>query len=128
MRAGIEALRQLEVPGFYEQLNARAERLAAGIRRTASDLGVPAQVNAVGSLLTLFFARSEVTDYGSAKRSDAKRFAAFFTEMLNRGIFLPPSQFEAWFVSAAHSDADIEQTIEDCRASLQTVAPGASSR
>jgi glutamate-1-semialdehyde 2,1-aminomutase len=124
MRAGIETLRQLEVPGFYEQLNQRAAWLVNEIRGVIKEAGVPAMVNAVGSLLTLFFTESEIVDYDTAKKSDAKRFAKFFTEMLNRGVFLPPSQYEAWFVSAQHSDTDLATTVEAVRASLQAIAKG----
>jgi glutamate-1-semialdehyde 2,1-aminomutase len=69
----------------------------------------------------VFFGSTEVTDYSSAKKSDTQKFAGFFREMLARGIFLPPSQFEAWFVSAAHSDADIERTLEAAQESLRAL-------
>jgi len=118
MRAGIETLRQLRQPGFYEALEQLAARLVAGLRDAIASSGKVARVNAVGSLLTLFFADADVTSYDGAKRADTGRFAAFFSEMLRRGIFLPPSQFEALFVSAAHTEADIERTIEAARESL----------
>jgi len=76
-------------------------------------------VNLSGSLLTLFFARGDVKDYGAAKRADSGKFAAFFQGMLERGVFLPPSQYEALFVSAAHTDQDIERTIGAARESLR---------
>ncbi|MBI3661716.1 MAG: glutamate-1-semialdehyde 2,1-aminomutase [Acidobacteria bacterium] len=122
MRAGIETLKQLEAPGFYEQLNKKAERLISGFRMAVAESGLAAQVSAAGSLLTLFFAKVTPSDYEDAKRSDTQEFGAFFLEMLNRGVFLPPSQFEALFVSAAHSDSDIDRTIEACRESLKAVA------
>lgn len=122
MRAGIETLKQLEAPGFYEQLNKKAERLISGFRTTVAESGLAAQVSAAGSLLTLFFAKVAPCDYEDAKRSDTRAFAAFFSEMLNRGVFLPPSQFEALFVSAAHTDSDIERTIAACAESLKMVA------
>jgi glutamate-1-semialdehyde 2,1-aminomutase len=75
----------------------------------------------VGSLLTLFFTREPVRDYAGAKKSDTRRFATFFHAMLDRGVFLAPSQFEALFVSLAHSDADIARTIAACRESLASV-------
>ncbi|HUO33509.1 MAG TPA: glutamate-1-semialdehyde 2,1-aminomutase [Candidatus Acidoferrum sp.] len=118
MRAGLAMLGKLEAPGFYEELNSKAERLAEGLRAALRDSMIPGQVNVAGSLLTLFFTASPVRDYTDAKKSDTTRFAAFFTEMLSRGILLPPSQFEALFVSAAHTDADIEQTLEAARQSL----------
>ncbi|MGH9794309.1 MAG: glutamate-1-semialdehyde 2,1-aminomutase [Candidatus Acidiferrales bacterium] len=119
MRAGIETLRQLKTRGFYEALAQKAARLAEGLRAAVGETGVARQVNAVGSLLTLFFNASPVTDYSAAKRSNAQQFARFFHEMLRRGILLPPSQFEAWFVSAAHTDEDIDRTIAACRDSLR---------
>jgi glutamate-1-semialdehyde 2,1-aminomutase len=122
MRAGLETLRQLERAGFYAELNGKAEKLAEGIRGAMATAVVPARLNVAGSLLTLFFSGADVTDYSSAKRCDTQRFARFFREMLNRGVFLPPSQFEALFVSTAHSDEDIADTIEACRESLKAAA------
>jgi glutamate-1-semialdehyde 2,1-aminomutase len=122
VRAGLVTLPKLEAPGFYEALNTKAERLAQGLRATLRESGVPGQVNTAGSLLTLFFTGEPVRDYAAAKKSDTARFAAFFREMLGRGILLPPSQFEALFVSAAHTDDDIDRTLSAARASLQTVS------
>jgi glutamate-1-semialdehyde 2,1-aminomutase len=79
------------------------------------------QVSVAGSLITLFFNDDAVLDYDDAKRSDTARFSAFFNEMLNRGIFLAPSQFEALFVSAAHTDDDIDRTVEAARESLEAM-------
>ncbi|HEX6511290.1 MAG TPA: glutamate-1-semialdehyde 2,1-aminomutase [Chloroflexota bacterium] len=103
MAAGIATLRELRRPGFYDRLEASAARLAAGL----ADLGC---LNRAGSLMTLFFQPGPVRDYEHAKRSDTARYAAFFHHMLERGFYLPPSQFEAWFVSDAHSEEDIERT------------------
>ncbi|MCL4522285.1 MAG: aminotransferase class III-fold pyridoxal phosphate-dependent enzyme, partial [Acidobacteria bacterium] len=122
MRAGIETLKQLEAPGFYEQLNRKAEKLVAGIRAAVLKSGITARGNAAGSLLTLFFTAGAVGNYDEAKKSDTRLFGEFFLHMLERGIFLPPSQFEALFVSAAHSDADIDRTISACAESLQVIA------
>jgi glutamate-1-semialdehyde 2,1-aminomutase len=121
MRAGIETLRLLAAPGFYDELNAKASRLVAGLREALEESGVPGQLNEAGSLSTLFFTSAPVWDYESAKKSDTRRFAAFFAEVLDRGVFLPPSQFEALFVSAAHTDEDISQTVAACRESLKAV-------
>ncbi len=121
MRAGLASLALLEKPGFYEDLNLKTERLAEGLRAELNASGVPGQVNVAGSLLTLFFNSAPVRDYAGAKRSDTARYAAFFTQMLERGIFLPPSQFEAFFVSAAHTDADIDRTIVAARDSLRAI-------
>ena len=121
MRAGIATVRQLQNAGFYETLERKTARLAEGFRAALAECGVPGQVSAAGSLLTLFFSAEPVTDYAAAKKSDTQRFARFFGEMLRRGIFLPPSQFEALFVSAAHTDEDIERTIAACRESLPAI-------
>jgi glutamate-1-semialdehyde 2,1-aminomutase len=122
MRAGLAMLPKLEQPGFYSALDAKAARLAQGLRAALDATGVAGQVNARGSLLTLFFTPAPIHDYAGAKKSDSARFAAFFREMLAQGILLPPSQFEALFVSAAHTDADIDRTLAAARASLQTVS------
>jgi len=122
MRAGIETLKQLEAHDFYAQLNRRAETLVWGLRRALEETGVPGCVSAAGSLLTLFFSGERVRNYADAKKSDTRRFAHFFGLMLERGILLPPSQYEALFVSAAHSDADIERTVRAARESLRAVA------
>ena len=121
MRAGLAMLTQIEAPGLYAALDRKAQRLAEGLRSALAESGIPGQVNIAGSLLTLFFADQPVRDYATARTADAARFAGFFREMLNRGVFLPPSQFEALFVSAAHSDADVDATIAAARASLASI-------
>jgi glutamate-1-semialdehyde 2,1-aminomutase len=121
MRAGLASLEQLEKHGTYDGLSKKAARLVEGFRSALKDSGVPGQVNSCGSLVTLFFAEEPVRDFAGAKKSDTRRFAAFFGEMLNRGIFLPPSQFEALFISTAHTNDDIDRTIEACRESLKAV-------
>jgi glutamate-1-semialdehyde 2,1-aminomutase len=118
MRAGIEMLKLLAVPGFYWQINARAGRLAEGLRTILAVLHVGGQVQAVGSLMTLFFVARPVQNYSDAKKSDTARYAAFFNAMLERGILLAPSQFEAAFVSSAHTDADIDATVSAAKESL----------
>lgn len=122
MRAGLATLPLLAAPGFYDRLNTRANRLADGIRTALKESGVKGQVNVAGSILTLFIGPQAVEDYAGAKKSDAASFAVFFREMLDRGIFLPPSQFEAWFLSAAHSGDDMDRTLAAARASLQALA------
>jgi glutamate-1-semialdehyde 2,1-aminomutase len=122
MRAGLATLPKLETPGFYNSLNAMAERLAAELRAALRESGVRGHVNAAGSLLTLFFADEPVRNYADAKKSNTSRFATFFHQMLNRGVFLPPSQFEALFVSAAHTEDDINRTLSSARASLEAIA------
>jgi len=122
MRAGLATLPLLEQRGFYAALDAKAARLADGLRAALAEAAVPGQVNLSGSLLTVFFTRTPVRDYAGAKKSDTARFAVFFAEMLGQGILLPPSQFEALFVSAAHSDDDIDRTIAAAHASLRGLA------
>ncbi|HKW56922.1 MAG TPA: glutamate-1-semialdehyde 2,1-aminomutase [Candidatus Acidoferrum sp.] len=122
MRAGIATLQQLSGAGIYDAVNQRAGRLAEGLKRALQACGVAGQVNAVGSLATLFFTYEPVRNYAGAKRSDTKSYARFFREMLDRGVFLAPSQFEAAFVSAAHTDEDIARTLDAARDSLQALA------
>ena len=118
MRAGIETIKRLSVPGFYEALDRKGAQLAADISRALAENGIAGQVARVGSLLTLFFTGDPVRDYADARKSDTRRFAAFFQSMLRRGILLAPSQFEALFVSAAHTEEHIARTVSACRESL----------
>ncbi|HYA97484.1 MAG TPA: glutamate-1-semialdehyde 2,1-aminomutase [Methylomirabilota bacterium] len=111
MRAGIATLAELNRPGLYEGLRARSQKLAEGLRVAAGKAGVSATVNACESLATVFFTLRPVHNYEDARASDTKLYARFFREMLQRGIFLAPSQFEAAFVSAVHTDEEIAQTI-----------------
>jgi glutamate-1-semialdehyde 2,1-aminomutase len=122
MSAGIATLNELSKPGVYEAIEETARTLVAGFRKAVADAGLVAQVNAIGSLATLFFAPQVVNNYNDAKRSDRKLYARFFREMLDRGIFLAPSQFEAAFVSAAHSATDIDRTILAANQALQTIS------
>jgi glutamate-1-semialdehyde 2,1-aminomutase len=122
MRAGIAALQQLTKPGLYEEMTGLAQRLVLGLRRELADAGIRAQINAIGPLATVFFTPEPVRNYTDAKRSDTKRYARFFREMLDRGIFLAPSQFEAAFVSAAHTSEDIDRTLAAARESLQVIS------
>jgi glutamate-1-semialdehyde 2,1-aminomutase len=122
MRAGIATLRQLADPGLYEKINQNAERLVAGVRRALAEARIPAQVNAIASLSTIFFADAPVRNYAEAKRSDTRRYARFFREMLDRGFFFAPSQFEAAFVSASHTSDDIDRTIAAAADSLKAIS------
>jgi glutamate-1-semialdehyde 2,1-aminomutase len=122
MRAGLAGLEKLSTSGFYDSLSAKARRLADGLTASLKDSRISGQVNAVGSLLTLFFAAAPISNYAAAKRSDTALFATFFREMRARGVLLAPSQFEALFVSAAHSEADIDVTISAASASMQAIA------
>jgi glutamate-1-semialdehyde 2,1-aminomutase len=111
MAAGLATLKVVSRPGFYESLEAKAARLEAGIVDAAKGAGVAVVVNRVASMLTLFFTDAPVTDYASARRANAQRYARFFHALLDAGVYFPPSQFEAAFVSAAHTDADIDATL-----------------
>jgi glutamate-1-semialdehyde 2,1-aminomutase len=122
MRAGITVLDLLSEPGVYERLEATSARLDAGLRAAAHDSGVPVQANRVGSMLTAFFADQPVRDEQTAQRSDKPRYARFFHGMLERGVYLAPSQFEAAFVSTAHGDAEVDQTIAAARAVFAAIA------
>ena len=122
MRAGIATLKELSKTGLYEGIDELAKRLVAGFRKALSEVGIAAQVNAIGSLSTIFFAPQPVQNYAGAKRSDTKLYARFFREMLQRGVFLAPSQFEAAFVSASHTPADIDRTISIASDALKTIA------
>jgi glutamate-1-semialdehyde 2,1-aminomutase len=121
MRAGLATLPKLAAAGFYEDLNRKSARLAEGLRAALKESGVAGGVNAVGSLMTMFFTGELVNDYAGAKKSHTAMYAAFFREMLDRGVFIAPSQFEALFVSAAHNDADIERTIAAAGESLKAI-------
>ncbi|MHB8756007.1 MAG: glutamate-1-semialdehyde 2,1-aminomutase [Candidatus Acidiferrales bacterium] len=121
MRAGIEALKQLESPDFYERLNKKAEKFVDALRRAVRESGIAAQVNSSGSLATLFFSDAPVRNYADAKKSDTRRFAAFFRAMLQRGILLAPSQFESLFISAAHTEAELNRTLSAASESLREI-------
>lgn len=112
MTAGIATLEQLQQPGVYEELNRKSSLLSQGLNQAAKAAGVQASFNRVQSLQTCFFTKHPVNDFASASTSDTKRYATFFRNMLEQGIYLAPSQFEAAFVSTAHTDKDIERTVE----------------
>jgi glutamate-1-semialdehyde 2,1-aminomutase len=122
MSAGIATLKQLTRPGLYDGVHEQAGRLVAGLRQALVETGISGKVNATASLATLFFTAQPVRNYSDAKRSDTKRYGRFFREMLDRGIFLAPSQFEAAFVSAAHTSDDISRTIAAARDSLKAIS------
>ncbi|HET9626816.1 MAG TPA: glutamate-1-semialdehyde 2,1-aminomutase [Kofleriaceae bacterium] len=118
MAAGCKAMEILGRPGTYERLELLGKRLGDGLLAAAQAAKIPAVMNRVGSMLTLFFSAGPVTDYATAKGADTARFATFFRNMRDRGVFLPPSQFEAMFVSLAHSEADIDAIVAAAHASL----------
>jgi glutamate-1-semialdehyde 2,1-aminomutase len=121
MTAGLWCLEHLS-PKLYATLAARGARLAAGLADAARGADVAVQVNAFGSLVTPFFTDRPVRDFASATSANTSRYAAFFRGMLARGVYPPPSQFEAWFLSAAHTDKDIDKTIRAARAAMRDVA------
>ena len=110
--AGIETIKLLSRPGVYRKLEERSKALSTGLADAAKKAGLSVFGTRIASLMTLFFTNRPVTDYASAKTSDTKAYAEFFTAMLEEGIYLAPSQFEAAFLSTAHTDADIEKTIK----------------
>lgn len=118
MRAGTETLRLLREPGTYERLETFGAALETGLRDAARRREVALTINRIGSMFTPFFAADPVTDYASASRADPRAYARFFNGMLARGVLLPPSQFEAWFLSLAHDEAAIEETIQAAAAAL----------
>jgi glutamate-1-semialdehyde 2,1-aminomutase len=111
--AGYTTLKILsENPNIYEELERRAEKLCRGLKESMEHLEIPVTINRVGSMMTMFFNGQGVYDYDSAIKSDTNLYAAYFREMLKQGIYLPPAQFETFFLSYAHSDEDIDRTIE----------------
>jgi len=121
MTAGIETLNLLAKPGVYKTLEQKSADLEKGLRAAVAEAGVPATFNRVGSMFTAFFTDRQVTDFASAKTSDTARFGKYFLAMLKNGVNLAPSQFEAAFMSLAHSKADINKTIEAARKSLKSL-------
>jgi glutamate-1-semialdehyde 2,1-aminomutase len=120
--AGIEMLSLLKRTNPYAELERRSARLESGLRDAADGAGLASTINRVGSMMTAFFCSEPVTDWPSAARSDTNRYARFFRSMLEQGIYLAPSQFECAFVSLAHTDEEIDKTIEAARAAMQAAA------
>jgi glutamate-1-semialdehyde 2,1-aminomutase len=120
MTAGLWSLRRLR-PRTYTTLAALGRQLAAGLADAARAANVPLQVNAFGSLLTPFFVEAPVRDYASALRADTEAYGRFFRGMLARGVYAPPSQFECWFLSTAHSTRDVARTIEAAHEAMREV-------
>ena len=115
MSAGIATLSLLRKLDPYAGLEALGRRLEEGLLEGARQAGIPLTVNRVGSMLTPFFAPPPVTDFASAARSDTSRYARFFRKMLDRGIYLPPAQYEALFLGVAHTGEDIDRTVDAAR-------------
>jgi glutamate-1-semialdehyde 2,1-aminomutase len=120
MAAGIATLKQLQKKDFYAKLEKKSARLAAGLSAAAARAGIAAQVDHVGSMLGMFFCAEPVKSFADAKRADLSRFARFYQGMRREGVYIAPSQFEALFVSAAHTSAQIDATVK----AAQTVLAG----
>ena len=119
MTAGMATLDLLKSKKVYQELEKKTSHLTEGISEKAEESGIPITINRGTGMFTLFFTGGPVRDYRTAKTSDTKRFAQFFIEMMEHGIYLPPSQFEAWFLSLAHTQKDLDQTIEACDAAFK---------
>ena len=115
MAAGLVTLKAIREPGVHGRLEELGERWKSGMEAVASQGDLPYTVNAVGSMVSIFFTEGPVTDFASAAASDTKAFKDFFWHMLSRGVYLAPSQYEAGFISAAHSDEDLDKTFEAAR-------------
>jgi glutamate-1-semialdehyde 2,1-aminomutase len=112
--AGIQTLDLLKSKRVYQDLESKTSYLTEAITKCAVERGIPLTINQTTGMFTLFFTQGPVRNYQTAKMSDTKRFAQFFIQMMEKGMYLPPSQFEAWFVSLAHSQKDLDRTIEAC--------------
>ena len=124
MAAGIATLTELRKPDQYEAIEQKTQMLAEGLQKVLHDSNIASQIQHIGGLLCLFFTEEPVRDYASAKRSDTDRFARYFWGMLSHGVYLPPSQFEAWFISLALDEAMIEETIQATATVLQQEKEG----
>jgi glutamate-1-semialdehyde 2,1-aminomutase len=120
--AGIATLGEISQNDFHSALNSMASLLQSGLIDCMASAAVPAGVIRVGSLITLFFTGQEVTGYSSACSADTNRYGAFFRAMRSEGVNLPPSQFEAWFVSSAHTEDDINKTVNAARSALRNIS------
>ena len=121
MTAGIATLELLKSKKTYRDLEKKTLYLTEKISECAEEIGIPLSINRITGMFTLFFTEGPVRDYRTAKLSDTKRFAQFFIEMMDQGIYLPPSQFEAWFISLAHTQKDLDKTIEACDTAFKKI-------
>ena len=119
MAAGIAMIKELKKAHVYEDLNAKSRMLSEGLKEAATEAGIDFYQTRVGSAQSLFFTNKEVVDYKSAASSDVKFFANYYRKMLHEGIYFAPSQFEATFMSTAHSEEDIQKTIDAAKRSLR---------
>jgi glutamate-1-semialdehyde 2,1-aminomutase len=121
MTAGAELLKELKYNNVYDDLEEKGKLLEKGLNKNINKLGIPAQVSRIGSMFSIFFRKEEVTNYAEAKECNLDIFARYFTEMLNQGIYLPPSQFESNFISTKHTDELLERTIKANYKALKTI-------
>ncbi len=121
MTAGMAALEILKSRKIYQDLEKKTSYLTERISEMAEERGIPLTINRATGMFTLFFTMGPVRDYRTAKMSDTKRFSQFFIEMMYQGIYLPPSQFEAWFISLAHSQKDLDKTVEACETAFKKI-------
>ena len=119
--AGIKTLEALQAPGVYQKLDARAAELSEGLGAAAKKAGIPLTRTRVGSMVSAFFTKGPVVDFASAKQSNTQAYAKFFHRMLEKGVYLAPSQFETAFLSTAHTASDIAHTIKGARAALRNL-------
>lgn len=122
--AGLAALEVLSAPGVYERLDALGARLETGLQAALASTGVEGTINRMGSGLTLFFGPRPVRDHDGARASDHGRFRIFFWEMLQRGIYLAPSPYEAWFLTLAHREEEVDRTVQAARSAMEAVRSG----
>jgi glutamate-1-semialdehyde 2,1-aminomutase len=122
MTAGLATLELLRSKKVYQDLGKKTSGLTEAILERAEDYGVPVCVNQGVGMFTLFFTEGPVKDYRTAKMSDTKRFAHFFIEVMEQGIYIPPSQFEAWFISLAHTQKDLDKTVDACDLAFRKIS------
>ncbi|MFB1051795.1 glutamate-1-semialdehyde 2,1-aminomutase [Paraliobacillus sp. JSM ZJ581] len=121
MTAGLETLKAMDKPA-YHKLNQKVDRLIEGFMHAANDFQIELQVNRAGSMVGVFFNDQPVVNYETASKSNVKRFASYYRQMIEQGVFLPPSQFEGLFLSTAHTDEDIEETIKAVRTAFEYIS------
>jgi glutamate-1-semialdehyde 2,1-aminomutase len=121
MTAGIETLTALRQPGVFDELVARTERLCAGVGEAARSAGTPITQTQVGTMFCSYFTPEPVTNWSTASRSDTERFGRFFQAMLNEGVYVAPSQFEAGFTSTVHTDEVIDATIAAAQEAFRAI-------
>ena len=121
--AGLKTLEILRRPGLYERLDSLTGKLTSGLIAESARLGVALTVNRVGSMFTAFFTPGPVSDYASAKKSDTAAYGLFFSFLLEAGVYFPPSQFEAAFVSTSHSEGDVAATLQAANLAFSGLRP-----